>query len=109
MHSLSEHPFREDLLRMYLGKYEGRFRLLKEHTAASDIVLCTDPHPILVVTFEGVWVSLLEYVEIEKEDPFSGIFDYYQIEIVEVPLCDPEGFQKVEKAITRSYLSGTKS
>ena len=98
--------FREDLLRSYLGKYESRFKLLK---SKNGIILCTDPHPVLVIQLSNVWVSLKEYVTIEKDDSYYGTFDYYQIDIIEIPIEDPEGAKKIEIAIAKSFLAGTQS
>ena len=117
--NLDDYPFREDLLRKYLGKYESRFKSLKSaptHTAhaapmrnaaATETILYTEPHPLLVIQFASILISLVEYIEIEEEDPYYGAFDHYQIEIITVPLHDPNGFKKIEEAITRSYLTGT--
>jgi hypothetical protein len=98
--------FREDLLRLYLGKYESRFKPLPNR---SGTVLHTDPYPILVVQLSDVWISLAEYIEIEKDDANYGAFDYYQIDIIAVPIEDPEGVKKIEIAIAKSFLAGTQS
>jgi hypothetical protein len=62
---------------------------------------------MLVIQLNHVWVSLAEYIEVEKDDQYHGIFDYYQIDIITVPVEDPEGVKKVEKAIAKSFLTGT--
>lgn len=107
MDSLNTSDFQENLLRLYLGKYESRFRPVKNRHGG--IVMLTEPHPQLAVQLNYAWVSLAELIDIEEEDPFYGAFDHYQIDIIMVPVEDPEGVKKVEKAIAKAFLSGTQS
>ena len=71
--------------------------------------MLTEPYPQLAVQLNFSWVSLAEYIDIEEEDPYYGAFDHYQIDIIMVPIGDPEGLSKFEKAITKAFLSGTQS
>ena len=71
--------------------------------------MLTEPHPQLAVQLDLAWVSLVEYIDIEEEDPYYGAFDHYQIDIIMIPIEDPEGLNKFEKAITKAFLSGTQS
>lgn len=98
--------FREDLLRLYLGRYANRFKQIKTR---SGVVLYTDPHPLLVVQLYHVWVKLSEYIKVEEDDQYYGIFDHYQIDIETVPIEDPDGAEKIETAIAKSFLAGTQS
>jgi hypothetical protein len=108
--SLDDNCFREDLLRSYLGRYGSRFASLQ---STGNTTLCTDPYPILVIQLHislgsKSWtVSLAEYIEIEPEDPYHGIFDHYQIEIIAIPIEDPHGAKKMEVAVAKSFLVGT--
>lgn len=104
--SLNSGEFQENLLRLYLGKYESRFKSLVNRQG---ITLHTDPYPILVIQLHHTWVSLSEYIEVEEEDPYYGSFDYYQINIIAVPVGDPDGIKKIEKAVGKSFLTGTQS
>lgn len=104
--SLSTKSFRENLLRLYLGKYANRFKPLEDR---ENTILITDPYPILVAKLLGAKISLYEYIEIEKEDVYFGTFDYYQIEIVTIPVGDPYGAKTIETAVAKSFLAGTQS
>ena len=104
MNSLNTKNFREDLLRLYLGKYANRFKPLADRVS---IVFVTDPHPLLVVKLLGADIALYEYIEVEKEDPYFGAFDYYCIEIITVPIGDPCATKTIETAVAKSFLAGT--
>ena len=102
--------FEENLLRFYLGKYENRFKPVSS-ISISGIILCTDPHPILAIHLHkrevGPWIILYEYIEIEPCDPYYGAFDFYCNEIIQVPAGDPNGAEKIEIAVAKSFLAGT--
>jgi hypothetical protein len=106
---VTDPEFGEQLLRLYLGKYENRFRPI--HTGPA-VLLHAGPHPTLVITYTHVLhgtmhVRLYEYISVEEHDPWYGIFDTYQNELFGVSLEDPKGIEKMEKAVAKSFLTGT--
>lgn len=105
MNNYKDHIFRENLLRSYLGKYDNRFKLLK--IEENNIILCTNTRPLIIAQYHHVWVSLSEYLQIEEDDPYFGSFDHYQIPVATVPIEDPNGMAKIEKAIGKLFLSGS--
>lgn len=105
--SLNTRQFKENLLRFYLGKYEHKFKPLNND---GDVILLTDPSPILVITvssFEMPIIILYEYIDIDDEDPYYGTFDHYCSEIIKITADDPEGARKMEAAVAKSLIVGT--
>lgn len=105
MNSYQDCAFKENLLRSYLGKYNDRFKLLKIEN--NNIILCTDPRPLLIIQYHHMWISLSEYIQIEEDDPYYGSFDHYQIPVTTVLVEDPNGMVKIEKAVAKLFLSGS--
>lgn len=104
--------FKSELLSLYLGKYKPRFTLQKVANMNS-VAYFTGPYPKLILTYDAtprqkaISVALFECIKINADDPWYGIFDDYQIEVVSVSIEDPLGMEKIEQAITRSFLAGT--
>lgn len=101
--------FGEQLLRLYLGKYEHRFNAFPHN---GGVILHSGPYPTLVVTYTDVLIKpmlirLFEYINIEEDDPWFGILDHYQNELFAVSIEDPDGMKKMETAVTKSFLAGT--
>ena len=102
--------FGEELLRLYLGKYEHRFSLEKQ---GSNIAFHTGPHPKLILSLrivekDQLHVTLYEHIKIGMDDPWYGLFEDYQLEIFRVSIANPHGTNQMEKAITKSFLTGAR-
>lgn len=109
---ITDLTFQEQLLRLYLGKYENRFNSFF-YNDSGDVVLYTILQPMLIVKFEledrnDIYVALCEHVPIEEDDPWYGTFNSYQCEIVSIPIEDPSGMKKMETAVAKSLLTGTR-
>lgn len=101
-----EETFYEHILRLYLGKYAHRFQLEND-----GLTLQTITHPILVAQIlkPSAKIALFEYIKIEEEDHWSGTFDFYCDEIIVVSIADPDGIKKIESAVARLLLAGTRA
>lgn len=94
---------------MYLGKYKDQFFSLNALNRYVYISKCNSPMLALEYDPNLKQVILYEYIKIESDDVWSGTFVHYCHEIEWVSIEDPSGTNKMEKAITNSFLTGTQN